>query len=303
MLRHFTGHPRSIAALAITLALGHAPLAEAGRPSKDTATPIAATLALSADRYSIPAGDTATLTWVSENVSRCKASGSWSGRQANSGSFRTTQLLTQSRFTLTCDSGTGPVERSVLIDVVQPSGAPSTSSNTGTSTTSTPIVTPTLKLASSASAIRTGENVTLSWSGESVSNCQASGSWSGARSTIGSEIRAQLVASENYTLTCDSASGKIMAMTSVQVWSGGTQISWVPPQQNVDGTPLTDLSAFRIYVGTISQSYHEQIEVSDVSSTQRFLDLLPGEYYIAMSAVDTEGNESALSNEVRKIVQ
>ena len=66
---------------------------------------------------------------------------------------------------------------------------------------------------------------------------------------------------------------------------------------------MTDLAAYRIYVGTISQTYHQQFEVKNAAATQQFLDLLPGEYYIAMTAVDAQGNESTKSNEVRKIVR
>jgi hypothetical protein len=92
-------------------------------------------------------------------------------------------------------------------------------------------------------------------------------------------------------------------MTSVQITSGGTEITWSPPTRNDDGTPLTDLAAYRIHVGTISRSYHQQVDVSDPAATRHFLELQPGEYYIAMTALDAEGNESALSNEVRKVVQ
>ena len=94
-----------------------------------------------------------------------------------------------------------------------------------------------------------------------------------------------------------------MAMTSVTVSAGGTQVSWQPPEEKIDGSPLTDLAAYRIYVGTISRSYYQEIDVKDVSKTQYFVNLSPGEYYLAMTAIDAEGNESALSNEVRKVVQ
>ena len=49
--------------------------------------------------------------------------------------------------------------------------------------------------------------------------------------------------------------------------------------------------------------YTQIIEVSDLSRSQTDLELPVGEYFIAMSAVDTDGTESALSNEVRRVVQ
>jgi hypothetical protein len=166
-----------------------------------------------------------------------------------------------------------------------------------------PVVTPSLALSASATSIRKGESVTLSWTGAAVSNCQASGNWSGSRNASGSEQRDGLTASESYTLTCEAASGTIVAMTSVEVTTSGTAITWQAPTENVDGSALAGLSAYRIYVGSTSQAYDRQFDVTDATMTQFFLDLVPGDYYISMTAVDLDGNESALSNEAHRIVQ
>lgn len=136
-----------------------------------------------------------------------------------------------------------------------------------------------------------------------MSNCVASGAWSGARASSGTELRPALTATEHYTLTCQGANGPVVAMTSVQVWSGGTSLTWVPPSQRTDGSPLGGLAGYRIYVGTVSRQYYQQIDLANGSLTSYFVDLLPGEYYIAMTAIDTQGYESAPSNEVRKLVQ
>lgn len=180
--------------------------------------------------------------------------------------------------------------------------APTPAKPTGPVKAPAPAVKPTLKLAASASSVRRGEQVTLSWSGQGVSNCQASGSWSGQRSSSGSMTTGALTERRSYSLTCDSAEGKIMAMTSVQVSSGGTRIAWVPPRYSVDGKALDDLAAYRIYVGTVSRDYFDRIDLTDVSTTQHFLDLEPGTYYIAMTAIDADGNESNLSNELKRVV-
>ena len=70
--------------------------------------------------------------------------------------------------------------------------------------------------------------------------------------------------------------------------------------QNVDGTPLTDLAGYRIYYGTVSRTYSDMVEVTDPQTTSHTLDLTSGDYYVAMTALDLEGNESAYSNEVLK---
>jgi len=291
-----------IGAFALAVAIGYTPDAMAAR-SSSSSKPM---LSLKSDVTSVQEGGTVLLSWASASVTNCTASGAWSGSQPTSGTFNTPPLKVDSTYTLTCQSSRGKVQRSVLIDVVPApttTSSGSTTTSTTTSGTTTTTVTPRLALQASASAVKTGESVTLSWTGEAVSNCQASGSWTGSRATSGSEVRSQLTTSQSYTLTCDSATGQVVAMTSVQVWSGGTEITWSPPTQNDDGTPLTDLAAYRIYVGTISRNYYQQVDVTSAAVTKYFLDLLPGEYYIAMSALDAEGNESALSNEVRKLVQ
>ncbi|MCH9688722.1 MAG: UbiD family decarboxylase [Deltaproteobacteria bacterium] len=73
--------------------------------------------------------------------------------------------------------------------------------------------------------------------------------------------------------------------------------------ENVDGSPLDDLQQYRIYVGSSPQSYDQQIEVTDPRAKSQFVALERGEYHVAMTAVDRDGNESGYSNEVVKTVQ
>ena len=82
------------------------------------------------------------------------------------------------------------------------------------------------------------------------------------------------------------------------VSEGGKLLSWQPPQLNEDGSPINDLDKYRIYVGLASRSYGQPIELTDTATSSYFVELLPGEYYISMTAVDVDGNESAFSNEV-----
>ena len=87
-------------------------------------------------------------------------------------------------------------------------------------------------------------------------------------------------------------------MTSVVISEGGKLLSWQPPQLNEDGSPINDLEAYRIYVGLSSRNYGQPVELTDTTMSSYFLDLLPGDYYISMTAIDIDGNESAFSNEV-----
>ncbi|MDH4265658.1 MAG: fibronectin type III domain-containing protein [Deltaproteobacteria bacterium] len=81
---------------------------------------------------------------------------------------------------------------------------------------------------------------------------------------------------------------------------GGSTISlaWDAPTTNVDGSPLTDLAGYRVYVGTASRTYASSIDVGNVT-TYSLTGLIPGQtYYIAVTAYDTDNNESSSSNEV-----
>ena len=68
----------------------------------------------------------------------------------------------------------------------------------------------------------------------------------------------------------------------------------------MDGTPLTDLAAYRIYYGSGSRSYDDFLDVTDPTATSYAVDVISGTYYVAMTAIDVDGNESAYSIEVIK---
>ena len=75
---------------------------------------------------------------------------------------------------------------------------------------------------------------------------------------------------------------------------------WVAPTENVDGSALTDLDAFRIYYGIASRDYTQLIHLDDETLTCHSWTTADGDYFIAMTALDVDGNESAYSNEVLK---
>jgi len=70
------------------------------------------------------------------------------------------------------------------------------------------------------------------------------------------------------------------------------------PTTNVDGTPLTDLAGYKVYVGTASGAYGTSIKVGNVA-TYILSGLTSGQtYYIAVTTYDYDNNESDYSNEV-----
>lgn len=85
-------------------------------------------------------------------------------------------------------------------------------------------------------------------------------------------------------------------------------LAFTAPATNMDGSPLTDLAGFKVYFGTSSATYGTPKDVAMDGATGpgtngavslNTLSLLDGKtYFFAMTAYDTQGYESPLSNEI-----
>lgn len=84
---------------------------------------------------------------------------------------------------------------------------------------------------------------------------------------------------------------------------GTALISWVAPTLNADGTPLTDLAGYRVYMGTAPGTYATNSGVLAPATSYSFTGLAPATYYFVVRAYDADGNESAPSIEVSKVIQ
>ena len=73
-------------------------------------------------------------------------------------------------------------------------------------------------------------------------------------------------------------------------------VSWAAPTTNVDGTPLANLSGFKLYYGQSAQQLDRVLQIGTPSTTnQRVQNLASGTWYFAVAAVNAAGLESALS--------
>lgn len=258
---------------------------ETGAPANiDDAPAPMPTLSFTAAETSVVSGAFTTLSWRATNADSCSAGDGWSGVRATSGDELVGPIDMNITFALSCTGNSGSVERDVSIAVES-------------------VSVPSLNLAASSSTVLPGGTVTLTWTGESVSNCLASDAWSGMREPNGSETVGPIDVDSTYALTCDTLTGAITSRTTVLVFAGGTTISWLRPSENVDGSALQDLVSFGIYIGIGSGLYDQYAEVLDPHATSAFVPLAPGEYYIVMTAVDVDGNESAYSNEIVRLVR
>jgi len=85
---------------------------------------------------------------------------------------------------------------------------------------------------------------------------------------------------------------------------GSTTLSWTAPTENENNEPLTDLAGYNIHCWAEAGQYANTFYVDDPASTSIVIEeLASGTYYCAISAVNEDGRESALSNVVAKIVR
>lgn len=80
---------------------------------------------------------------------------------------------------------------------------------------------PTVSLSANPASITSGQSSTLSWTSSNATSCTASGAWSGAKNTSGSEVVAP-AQTATYSITCAGASGTTPATASASVTVGTT---------------------------------------------------------------------------------
>jgi hypothetical protein len=67
-------------------------------------------------------------------------------------------------------------------------------------------------------------------------------------------------------------------------------VEWIPPTENADGSPLTDLTGYRIYYGTSPGQYTEKIKINSPGQTSYTIqNLTPGTYYLVMTSRSGHG--------------
>lgn len=106
--------------------------------------------------------------------------------------------------------------------------------------------------------------------------------------------------------TSPPASGTSSGTTAAPATSsviGSAEVSWVPPQQNNDGSALTDLAGYRIYYGNSADNLSRVVNISTVGITLYVIDNLgAGTWYFAVRAFNAAGIESDLSNLASKTI-
>lgn len=183
------------------------------------------TLALSVNPPSVDAGGSSTLTWSSTNATSCVASGGWSGARQTSGNQSTGALNATTMFVLACTGTGGTAQQSVTVTVNPVTPAP------------------TVSLSANPSTIDAGNQSVLTWNSSNATSCTASGAWTGARATNGSETVGPLSQTSIFTLTCTGTGGSASQSATVTVNGGSATL-----QGQVDSSFVDIFGDNRVYV-------------------------------------------------------
>ena len=128
----------------------------------------------------------------------------------------------------------------------------------------------------------------LTWSVTGASGCVASGGWSGPRTATGSQAQAAITETTTYTLTCAVAGDSSVSLT------------WIPPTQNTDNSPLTDLASYTIYAGASVASLAPYQTIPAPASSATLTGFTPGTQFFAILATNAAGENSDLSSTASK---
>ena len=99
------------------------------------------------------------------------------------------------------------------------------------------------------------------------------------------------------------ALGCLLLYKAMLLPDGSASLSWTTPTENENNEPLSDLAGYNIHCWARDGQSTNTIYIDDPEITSYVIDeLAPGSYYCAISAVNANGSESALSNTVAKTV-
>lgn len=105
-----------------------------------------------------------------------------------------------------------------------------------------------------------------------------------------------------YQLTAGTGSINMQAAALSQA-GGSAQLTWAPPTVNSDGSPLTDLAAYKVYWGKTQGSYTYSTRISNAAARSHTVTGLgSGTWYFVVTALNAAGLESTQSNVWRKTV-
>ncbi len=92
-------------------------------------------------------------------------------------------------------------------------------------------------------------------------------------------------------------------VTVTPTTTGSATLTWLPPTQNTDGSPLSDLAGYKIYWGQSQRDYSNSVTLNNPGLASYIVEqLTSGRWYFATTSFNSQGVESAFSNEGSKTI-
>jgi Fibronectin type III domain len=111
-----------------------------------------------------------------------------------------------------------------------------------------------------------------------------------------SDTAAALAAFSITVAQVDASTGSGSGSASASANASAT-LSWTPPTQNTDGSPILNLAGYRIYYGSSAGALTNSINVTNPGLTAYTVaDLKTGTTYFGITAYTSGGTESGISN-------
>jgi hypothetical protein len=205
---------------------------------------------------------------------------------------------------------------------VSPAGDASPASPAAPAAPTPPVAKPVALTGTPASSVTAGQNYlfqpTVSQGGGTVTfQIQGKPSWAAFDVDTGVLTGKPAAANEGTTgsITITGSNGSTSASigpfaidvkapaTAPPPATGSATLSWTPPTENDDGTPITGLAGYHIYYGTNANALTTTVTLSSATDTSYVVSgLASGTYYFAVVAYNTAGMDSPNSNVVSKTI-
>lgn len=117
-----------------------------------------------------------------------------------------------------------------------------------------------------------------------------------------SSIKLSDAAQYDVLITNDTGTVTSQAVKLDVAIDRSAKLSWVPPTTRVNGTALKagDIASYRIYHSTEDGAVEQVYDVSAAQNLYEMSGLVSGKHFFAITAIDTKGYESDLSNMANK---
>ncbi len=270
---------------------------------------------LVAENYSLAQNGSTMVKWRSQDTTQCRGDGNWASSSRTYGNQRVGPLSRTTTYRVTCSGPGGSVSKSITIAVDNQQPEPELEPEpelTGPK--------PSMLLVAENYSLAQNGSTMVKWRSQDTTQCRGDGNWASSSRTYGNQRVGPLSRTTTYRVTCSGPGGSVSKSITIAVdnqqpelkpelkpedvptTTGFVELNWITPETNEDGTPLFDLTGYKIYYGVSQSNLKNVIDIDAGLTSYVIEDLPPGTHYFAISAVDLSSNESSRSNIAAKVI-